>query len=160
MPRKKTEEKAQQARIDKKLYRSEKDKIIAGVAGGLGEYFNVDSTIIRIIFVLLTLFGGSGILIYLILWILIPSSSSIDHLSDQTIKQNVEEIKGKVKEYASNVKNNYQSKKTGSRYWTGILIIIVGVLFLLNNMGVLEILNIERFWPLVLIVIGLAIILK
>lgn len=58
---------------DKKLMRSE-DRIVAGVCGGLGEYFNADPTLVRILFVLLTLFGGGflGILIYIVLWIIMP----------------------------------------------------------------------------------------
>ncbi len=62
----------------RKLYRSETDKILGGVAGGLGEYFNIDPNIIRIIFVLLAVFGGSGIVIYLILWLLLPKKSSLE----------------------------------------------------------------------------------
>ena len=56
----------------KKLFRSETNKVIGGIAGGLGEYFDVDPTIIRLAFVLITLAGGSGVLIYLILWLIIP----------------------------------------------------------------------------------------
>ena len=58
---------------DKKLMRSE-DRMVAGVAGGLAEYFDIDPTIIRILFVLLALFGGGflGILIYIVLWIIMP----------------------------------------------------------------------------------------
>ncbi len=57
----------------KKLYRSNTDKMIAGVCGGLGQYFGVDPTLIRLIFALLVVFGvGSGILLYLILAIGMP----------------------------------------------------------------------------------------
>ncbi len=58
---------------NKKLYRSNTDKMIAGVCGGLGTYFNVDPTLIRLIFALLVVFGvGSGILLYIILAIIMP----------------------------------------------------------------------------------------
>ncbi len=57
----------------KKLYRSNSDKMIAGVCGGLGQYFGVDPTLIRLIFALLVVFGvGSGILLYIILAIVMP----------------------------------------------------------------------------------------
>ncbi|MCL4266303.1 MAG: PspC domain-containing protein [Anaerolineae bacterium] len=56
----------------KKLYRSQSDRMLAGVCGGLGVYIGMDPTIIRIIFVLLVLFGGGGGLLYLLLWIFIP----------------------------------------------------------------------------------------
>ncbi len=56
----------------KKLYRSRTNKTIAGICGGMGEYFDMDPTLIRIIWILFLLLGGSGLLLYLILWILIP----------------------------------------------------------------------------------------
>lgn len=56
----------------KKLYRSRKDTKIAGVCGGIAEYFNVDSTIIRLLAVLTIFFGGGGIIAYIIAWIIIP----------------------------------------------------------------------------------------
>jgi len=56
----------------KKLYRRKKNRIIAGVCGGIGEYFNIDPTIIRLLWVLFTLLGGSGIIAYIVAWIIIP----------------------------------------------------------------------------------------
>ena len=56
----------------KKLYRSETDRWLLGVCGGLGEYFNVDPTLIRILFIVFALVFGGGLLLYLILWIIIP----------------------------------------------------------------------------------------
>ncbi|MGE5530718.1 MAG: PspC domain-containing protein [Bacteroidota bacterium] len=58
---------------EKKLYRSNSDKMIAGVCGGLGKYFGIDPTLIRLVFALLVVFGvGSGILLYIILAIVMP----------------------------------------------------------------------------------------
>ena len=59
----------------KKLYRSVTDKMLAGVCGGLAEYFAIDPVIVRLIFVLAVIFGGSGILAYIILWIIIPKTN-------------------------------------------------------------------------------------
>ncbi len=56
----------------KRLYRSKKDRVIAGVCGGIGEYFNTDPTLIRLLWVIFVLAGGSGILAYIIAWIIIP----------------------------------------------------------------------------------------
>jgi phage shock protein C len=57
----------------RRLYRSRKDRMIVGVCGGLGEYFNVDPTIIRVLFVALVVLGvGSGLLIYIIMAIIMP----------------------------------------------------------------------------------------
>jgi phage shock protein C len=56
----------------KKLYRNPNDQMIAGVCSGLADYFNIDKTIVRLIFVLLFFLGSHGILVYLILWIVMP----------------------------------------------------------------------------------------
>ncbi|MBN1630079.1 MAG: PspC domain-containing protein [Thermoleophilia bacterium] len=56
----------------KRLYRSRADKMIGGVCGGLGEYFEVDPTIVRVLWVAVTLFGGAGVIAYLILWVIVP----------------------------------------------------------------------------------------
>jgi phage shock protein PspC (stress-responsive transcriptional regulator) len=55
-----------------KLYRSKKNKIIAGVCGGIGEYFNVDPTLIRLLWLFISILGGSGVLAYIIAWIIVP----------------------------------------------------------------------------------------
>lgn len=56
----------------RKLWRSRKNRKIAGVCGGLGDYFNVDPTWIRIIFVIFFLLGGTAFLVYLFMWLLVP----------------------------------------------------------------------------------------
>jgi phage shock protein C len=56
----------------KKLWRSRTDRKIAGVCGGLGDYFHVDSLWIRLIFVLFFLAGGAAFLVYLVMWLLVP----------------------------------------------------------------------------------------
>lgn len=61
----------------KKMTRSLNDRMIGGVCGGLGQYLDVDPTIIRLIFVFLALCGGHGVLIYLIMFLLVPSEPQI-----------------------------------------------------------------------------------
>jgi phage shock protein C len=56
----------------KRLYRSRANRILAGVCGGIGEYMNVDPTIIRVIVILVALVYGTGILLYIIAWLIIP----------------------------------------------------------------------------------------
>jgi phage shock protein C len=55
-----------------KLYRSRTNRQVAGVCGGLAERFNVDPTVMRVLFVVLAILGGSGILLYIALWIIVP----------------------------------------------------------------------------------------
>ena len=57
----------------KRLYRSDKEKIIGGVCGGIAEYFEADPLLVRVLWIILTLFSlGAGIIAYLIAWIIIP----------------------------------------------------------------------------------------
>lgn len=58
--------------MEKKLYRSRTNRQISGVAGGLGEYFGVDPTLVRLAFVVFALMGGPGLLLYIILAIVVP----------------------------------------------------------------------------------------
>lgn len=57
----------------RKLYRSRTNRKLAGVCGGLAQYFNLDATLIRVLFVVLAVLGGSGLVIYLAMWIIIPN---------------------------------------------------------------------------------------
>lgn len=62
----------------KRLYRSESDRMIAGVCGGLAEYFNIDPVIVRLIFFLLLLPGGlPGFIPYIALWVIVPTKSKL-----------------------------------------------------------------------------------
>ena len=60
----------------KKLYRSKKDQKLAGVCSGVAEYFGIDPTVVRVAWVLFSLFGGSGVLAYIVCAILMPSKPS------------------------------------------------------------------------------------
>ena len=75
--------------VRKKLYRSRSDRKIAGVCGGLGEYFDIDPTLIRLAVVFFTLWWGGGLLAYLIAWFVIPEEPVVEDvklLTDDTIK--------------------------------------------------------------------------
>ena len=61
--------------MTKKLYRSRTDRMLAGVCGGLAEYFGVDATIVRILMVLFALAGGPGLILYGILYVIIPEDA-------------------------------------------------------------------------------------
>ena len=61
----------------KTLYRSTSDKMIGGVCGGLGKYFEIDPTVVRLIFALFFFGFGSGFLVYVLLWIIMPEEPQI-----------------------------------------------------------------------------------
>lgn len=58
--------------MERKLYRSRTDYMIGGVCGGLAQYFGVDPTVVRVIMALATFVGGMSLLVYLLMWLIIP----------------------------------------------------------------------------------------
>lgn len=90
---------APKSKSSKSLFRDTKGGHIAGVASGLGKYLNLDPIILRIIFLLLIPTGGAGIIIYLVMWILIPEAKSTsDRIRMEGKKVNIKNIENKVKE--------------------------------------------------------------
>ena len=58
--------------MEKRLQRSRTERMIGGVCGGLGAYFGIDATLVRAVFAVVTVFGGAGVLLYLVLWVIMP----------------------------------------------------------------------------------------
>lgn len=79
-----------------KVYRSREDKIIGGVCGGLGEYFDIDSTVLRLGWVTVTVFSGliPGILIYIVALFIIPQKPTVE----RSLQKTVIEVKGHIDE--------------------------------------------------------------
>lgn len=109
----------------KRLYRSNENKMIAGIAGGLAEYFGVDPVLIRLIWIISIFFGGAGIFAYLIGWLIIPEGES-----DAEQEANEVGMQG-----------------------VGLILIIVGIAFLLRNL--IPIPFARFFWPLALVALGI-----
>jgi phage shock protein C len=65
---------------ERRLVRRTNDKMIAGVASGVADFFGIDPTLVRVGFVLLTIFGGSGAVLYLIMWVIVPTADSAPQL--------------------------------------------------------------------------------
>lgn len=126
------------------LVRSEQDRMIAGVCAGIAQYFAIDVTVIRFLFILVTLLGGSGVLVYIILWLIIPTESKAASSAGHT------EISG----------TRIRTRRENSRYLIAFFLIVAGTLFFLNNMGLFEWFSLNKFWPLILVLFGLTILLR
>jgi|SRR5690554_4865666 len=97
----------------KRLFRSEKDKVIAGVCGGLAVYFDIDPSILRLIFLLGLIFGFStSFWIYIVLWIILPTESQVKEQGSEVIRKNVEEMKEKAEGFVEDVKKAVKPKKS------------------------------------------------
>src|SRR5688572_2054274 len=86
------------AQVPSRLYRSRSQKMIAGVSGGLGEYFDVDPVLIRLLFVVTTFISGVGILAYIVLWIVVPFEGD-DGPRFDALKRDFDDISGRVRDY-------------------------------------------------------------
>ncbi len=76
----------------KRLFRKQDNRLIAGVASGVGAFVNLDPVLIRLGFVLLALFNGVGILIYLALWVLLPKEDTMAVSTREHVQENIDEI--------------------------------------------------------------------
>lgn len=153
MKKKTTHKKATSGTI---LYRSETNKVIGGVAGGLGEVFNIDPTLIRVLFLLAFFFGGSGVLLYLILWIVVPSKSKVNSASSDNVRDNLDEVKNTAQSFTK----SFGKRTDNTKLLVGGTIILLGTVFLLNNFGFARYLNLHKVWPLFLIALGFVLLTR
>ncbi len=133
---------------ESRLTRSETDKMIAGVCGGLAEYLNLDPVWVRLLFVLLIFASGIGIPIYLVLWVIMPRVEAAGQPGSAVLQDNFEDLSQTVSDKMSRL----------SRPGTiGTVLILFGVYFLLSQLGWL---NGAIFWPVVIIGAGVYILTR
>lgn len=94
---------------DKRIFRSAKNRVFLGVAGGLAEYFEIDPLLIRVIFIVLTFFSGLGIIFYIVLVILIPAEKPTKF--EENIKGFARDIKDRAIELVKEVKKEFKPKR-------------------------------------------------
>ncbi len=141
-----------------KLYRSRDDRIVAGVCGGLGDYFGVEPVIFRVLFLLLILQVGAGILLYLLLALIIP----LEPVSRSEARVS---RRDKIREFARDLGREVQTLT--HRGWFANRRNMLGSIFILIGLSVLFSQLFPQYWfgwpvilPIVTILIGLYIILK
>lgn len=134
-----------------RLVRSETDKMVAGVCGGLAAYLGIDSVFVRLLFVLLLFASGIGFPIYLILWFIMPREDNVDKPNSEVIQDNLEEMSHTVSKGVNRI---------GRPGTVGLLLILFGLYFLMNQMGWLHWISGGVFWPLIIIGIGLYMLIR
>jgi len=139
-----------------RVTRNESDKILGGVASGIARYINVDPLIIRLAFVALVLGEGLGIVIYLVLWILIPSEKSTQQDTKKVISENAKDIEHQAEQITNNMQKN--TNKNTAKIILGSVLILIGLLIQLNILGLS--IDFSWAWPIIIIAIGLIIIFK
>lgn len=162
-------------KMNKRLYRSKKNKIIGGVCGGIAEYLDIDPTVIRVIYVILTVFTGFilGIIAYLLLWLIIPREP--EKLPPANLKDDAVQDVQKTKE-EKNAQTGYSTKQNNIDIGKAlsIVIIVLGSIFVIY--GILRFLVIlfngwwvttsiswwnifGLFYPIISIILGIILIL-
>jgi phage shock protein C len=205
------------------LYRSRDDRMLAGVCGGLGDYFGVDPTLVRLLFVLLALFTGVGVLAYIVLWIVVPEEGGRPLYEDWKSEPGAEAPTegaapggagptggaapagaaptggatsgsadapaapesaapaappttpapeapaaasgGPVPVTSASAagREDWRTRRDGRRgggVWLGVILIVVGGVLLVNRLVPQLNIDIWKLWPLLIIAIGLAMILR
>ncbi|MCF8367669.1 MAG: PspC domain-containing protein [Bacteroidales bacterium] len=142
---------------ESKLYRSRSNSMIGGVCGGLGHYLNVDPIVFRILFVLALIVGGSGFLVYVILWIVIPvdveqvintNQSKNETMTDETKTTETHQESEPIK----------KPEKNDGNLWGGLILITLGGIFLIDRF--VPRIDFGDLWPVILIVVGVILISK
>ncbi len=136
--------------MTKRLFRSTREKMIGGVCGGLAEYFEIDPVLIRILFVVATFVGGSGILAYIICWIIIPEEPRV---AQPTATPQPAPQPDVAPPQTTPATGNHRGSVVA-----GIVLIVVGGLFLADNL--IPHFHFGEFWPILLIILGIGILSK
>lgn len=130
----------------KRLYRSRKDRMIAGVCGGIASYFDIDPTLVRIFAVLTVFANGIGIIGYIIAWIIVPLEPEQKEGEEKDASSGEE---GQI----STEEDRIQKRKIVG----GLILIVIGGLFLLYTF--FPWFAWGKFWPVILIAIGAVILI-
>ena len=124
---------------NRRLERNPMNKVIGGVCSGLAEFFGLDIALVRIAFVIAFLFASFGFWLYIILWIVLPERSQQPTTNSQ-----------------QPIANSQQSESKVKSIFAGAFVILIGLLFLVNNF--IPINWMWKLWPLILVAIGVVMI--
>ena len=147
----------------KRLHRSKSDSMVFGVSGGLAEYFDVDPSLMRIAWVVAILAsGGVALLAYIILAIVVPKEESRAAEPSEVVRENLGDLPADAAEAGNALGITSDEEDTGrgkrGRTLAGIVLVAVGAVFLLSNLGVLSWWRWDVFWPVLLIGVGAALL--
>jgi len=143
---------------NKILYRSRRNRVIAGVCAGLADYFNIDIALMRVLFVVAFLCGSFGFWMYIILWIVVPEENilgqgSNEHNYSQQNYDDTIDITPKEDGDPNNEKKNVSGSMIAS-----LILIFIGLVALIDNFTSLT--WMWKLWPVPLIVIGVVILMN
>jgi len=127
----------------KKLYRSRKERVIGGVCGGIGVYFGIDPTLTRIIWVAALFMAGTGLMAYIVAWLIIPEEPA----REETSVTNQSRV------------GYHKTFPVKLELIIGIFILALGIFLLLPNLGFFSEYTWRFFWPALIILSGVILML-
>ena len=156
----------------KTLVRSDKNRIVAGVCQGLGEYLGIDPLILRILFVVLALANGTGLVLYVMGWLFIPKGEATFASHEQMVRHNAAEIGQRARELGRQARGGVRGDDEMVDPWSvpeerrnslgigGIVLVSIGILLLMRNIGLFAWFRPGEMLPLALIAVGAVLLLN
>ena len=135
-----------------RLERSRANRVISGVCGGIAEYLDIDATFVRVVMVILAFPFGIGILIYFVLLFLMPNPGEATPFVRPAGTDQPADPANPVTPVAARVVDPMVVERR--RNGIGLLLVALGVVFLLGNVGAFRFIDWRYIWPLVLIALG------
>ena len=139
--------------MSRRLYRSQTESVIAGVAGGVAEYFDLDPAIVRVVWALLAIItGGVFFILYIVMWIVVPlAPEALDGADGGPATPGADPATG------WNAQARRAQRRSGGGSWVfGLILIGLGLYFLAREY--LPAVNFNRLWPLGLVLLGLVLL--
>lgn len=153
--------------MEKKLYRSRSDRLIAGVCGGLGEYLRIDPVWLRLVFLLLLFAWGIGFWAYLILWIIVPEEGRETAEPADTVQANLQEMADRTRELGLSIQrglqgdgSNADARPASGSFIVGVVLVLLGAFLLLNQFNLFSWLRWDVIFALLLVLIGGALLIS
>jgi phage shock protein PspC (stress-responsive transcriptional regulator) len=132
--------------------------MIAGVCGGLGEYLKVDPILFRILFVLALLVGGGGLVVYIVLWIVVPEGQPRPLTNVNPNNEHMNDTSNQTDNNFKPGQEPVKPQKNDGNLWAGLILITLGGIFLIDRF--VPRIDFGDLWPLILIVVGVILITK
>jgi phage shock protein PspC (stress-responsive transcriptional regulator) len=141
--------------------------MIAGVCGGLADYFDLDPSLVRLVFILTVFLGGAGLLLYIVAWLIVPENpeqtASPTYEKNQKLKEEViQELRrlgsGLAEKLEDSIDELEGHPERRSMVFLGLTLIVVGAAFLLRRF--VPWLELGELWPFLLIVIGVLLLVN
>lgn len=146
--------------MENKLYRSTTDKMLAGVCGGLARYLSIEVVLVRLFFVVFTLLGGVGPLIYLVLWLILPEEPGSVHYYTESQPGGEGKFKAKVEQMGDEFVNAVRQPNQKSIRYIGITLVLIGLYFFVKQLNLpwLSWLNNNVLWAVMILLAGVALL--